>query len=386
MTGRRGDSIGPSGLTVNPLAGRADRRAFLSVPRAVYARDENWVEPLAMERRQQWSARHPWFEHAEAVAFLARDGGRPVGTISAQIDRRQPASPDGPVGYFGQFESVDEPAVVDALLGAAGAWLRERGCAVMRGPFDLNINQACGLLVDGFDTPPMVMMGHARPYYAERLQQAGLAPVMDLYAYLLPPDFAAPPAMSRLLTRLGDRIRFRTMDFGRYQDELQLMQSLFNSAWSANWGFVPMSEAEFQHMGKALRQVIRPEYTCIAEVDGEPAGFIVALPNINELIADLGGRLLPLGWARLLWRIKQCKARSARVPLMGVRPAYQRGPSGAAISFGMIDRVRRALHADGVERVEVSWILQSNQGMNSMIEAMGGDRYKCYRLFERRLA
>ncbi|MFU8833091.1 MAG: N-acetyltransferase [Wenzhouxiangella sp.] len=364
---------------------RHDWKEFLDFPRQVYATDPCWVEPLRYERRRQWSQRHPWFAHARAIPFLARQEGRVVGTISAQVDDLQPLENGQKVGYFGQLEAFDSEDVFAALIRTAAEWLRSEGCQVIRGPYDLGVNQTCGLLVEGLDTPPMVMMGHTPSWYADRLEAAGFTKAMDLLAYRLAPDFDPPPAMTRLVRRTGDRVRFRPIDFSRYTQEITLLRDIFNDAWCSNWGFVPLTEAEFDHMGRELRQIIRPGYTCIAEVDGHPAGFMVALPNINELIADLNGRLLPFGWLKLLSRLKRRVATTSRVPLMGVRSSYQRGPLGAAISFGMIDQVRHALHADGIRQVELSWILETNQGMNSLIEAMGGHLYKRYRLFQQQL-
>ncbi len=286
------------------------------------------------------------------------------------------------MGYFGQLEAINDQAVFSALLKAAAEWLRKHDCTLMQGPFDLGINQSCGLLIDGQDAPPMVMMGHAPTWYAERLAELGMTKAVDLFAYLLHPDFDPPPAMDRLTRRLGRRLSLRPLDFSRYDDEISLLRSIFNDAWAKNWGFVPLTEVEFRDMGREMRQIIQPAYTCVAEIDQKPAGFIVALPNINELITDLDGSLLPFGWAKLLWRLKRRRATTARVPLMGVRQAFQHGPSGAAISFGMIDQVRHALAADGIRKVELSWILESNQGMNSLIEAMGGQLYKRYRIYQ----
>lgn len=368
------------------MSGRAAWQAFFDFPRQVYASDPCWVEPLRFERKRQWSSRNPWFAHAEAQAFVLRRQGQVVGTISAQFDRLQPLEDGRRIGYFGQLESFNEAGNFSLLLDAASDWLRARGCAEMRGPYDLSINQSCGLLVAGRESPPMVMMGHAPVWYAEHLETAGMRPVMDMLAYLLPPNFEPPPAMQRLLARMGKRMTLRPMDFSRYDEEIDLLRSLFNDAWSENWGFVPLTEQEFRATGRELRQIIRPGYTCIAEVDGEAAGFIVALPNINELIKDLDGRLLPLGWAKLLWRLKRRRATTARVPLMGVKRQFQRGPLGAAISFGMIEQVRHALDADGIRTVELSWILETNQGMNNLIETMGGKLYKRYRMFQRGLA
>ena len=309
-----------------------------------------------------------------------------VGTISAQVDDLQEKEAGRKVGYFGQLEALDCPEVFRALFDAAGQWLMDQGCGLVRGPYDLGVNQTCGLLVEGRDRPPMVMMGHAPDWYAGHVENLGFEAAMDLLAFQLRPDFDPPAAMVRLLNRLGKRIVLRPMDFSNYGREVELLREIFNDAWSRNWGFVPLTRAEFAHMGSELRQIIRPGYTCIAEIDGEAAGFIVALPNINELIADLKGSLLPFGWARLLWRIKTHKATTARVPLMGVRRRFQRGLHGAAISFAMIDQVRHALVEDGIGNVELSWILETNQGMNSLIEAMGGDLYKRYRIYEKELA
>jgi hypothetical protein len=316
---------------------------------------------------------------------MAWQGGRPVGTISAQVDELRVAEGSQRIGWFGQLEAIDDEQVFSALLRAASAWLGGQGCERIQGPFDLSVNQGCGLLVEGRNTPPMVMMNHAPAYYARHLESLGFTKAMDLYAYLLPPDFDPPGAMARLIDRLGGKLNLRPLDFSRYGEEIDLLRDIFNDAWSRNWGFVPFTAPEFQAMGKALKQIVRPEYTCVAEIDGKSAGFIIALPNVNELIRDLDGRLMPLGWAKLLWRIHRRRATTARVPLMGVRRAYQRGPMGAAISFAMIDRIRHPLHADGIRQVELSWILESNKGMNSMIEAMGGDLYKRYRIYHRAL-
>jgi len=372
-------------IEVRHVDASSDWRAFFSLARRCQGADLNWVEPLRMDRKAQWSPGNPFFDHAKACAFIAWRGGQPVGSISAQIDSLRQSEGAHKIGWFGQIEAINEAEVFAALLQTASDWLAERGCDKMQGPFDLSVNQGCGLLVDGRDTPPMVMMNHAPAYYAERIEAQGFSKAMDLFAYRLPPDFDPPLAMQRLGQRLGRRLRLRPLNFSNFSEEIDLLRDLFNDAWSQNWGFVPFTEREFQAMGKALKPVIRPEYTCVAEINGKSAGFIIALPNVNELIRDLNGRLLPLGWAKLLWRIKRRKATTARAPLMGVRKAYQRGPMGAAISFAMIDRIRHPLHEAGIRQVELSWILESNKGMNSMIEAMGGDLYKRYRLYQRDL-
>jgi hypothetical protein len=372
-------------VEMRAVSSREDWADWMSVASRVQREDPQWVPPLLAERRKQWSPRHPFWAHAQGQAWLARQAGQPVGAISAQLDPRQPPQDGRPVGYFGQFECIDQPAVARALFNEAETWLMERGCGWMRGPYDLNINQQVGLLETGHDAPPMLMMGHAPPYYAELFAAVGLVPAMRMYAYRLEPDFAAPPAMVRMLGRYQDDIMLRPLDLRRYQDELQLLRQLFNAAWADNWGFVPLSEAEFAHMGRGMRPLVRADYTVIAHYKGKPVGFLIALPNLNEVIADLNGRLLPLAWAKLLWRMNRHRFKTARVPLMGIAPHVQRSRLGAALTFAMIDKLRQALSANGVAEVELSWILESNQGMNALLENFGAEAYKHYRMFEKPL-
>lgn len=368
---------------IRPVHKRSDFNAMFALARSVNRHDPAWISQLDFERHRQWSKRSPWFEHAEAQAWIAYRNGRPAGSVSAQIDTLHLEKHADGCGYFGSFECEDD-AVAAPLLDAAAAWLAERGMSRMRGPFDLGINQACGLLVDGFETPPMVMMPHHPPRYRTAIEQAGCRKAMELRAYIVPPNFEAPAAMQRILRAAAKRIRVRPLN-RRFAGEMEVLRDIFNDAWANNWGFVPLTRKEFEHMGADLKQLIRPEYVQIAEVDGEPAAFIVALPDINELIRDLDGRLLPFGWAKLLWRIKRRSATGARVPLMGVRQQYQRGRLGTALAFAVIDAVRWPLHSDGVREVELSWILETNTGMCSIIEAIGGRCYKRYWIYEREL-
>jgi hypothetical protein len=378
--------MAPSSIEVRAVSGRRDWADWLSVASQVQRSDPNWLPPLLAERRKQWSRRHPFWAHAEGQAWIARQAGRPVGAISAQLDTRQPLQAGRPVGYFGQFECIDRPAVARALFTEVEAWLVERGCGWMRGPYDLNINQQVGLLEKGRDTPPMLMMGHAPEHYAELLAAVGLEPVMRLYAYRLAPDFTAPAAMRRMLGRYQDDITLRPLNLRRYAEELQVLRQLFNAAWAENWGFVPLSEDEFAHMGRGMRPLIRADYTNIALYKGEPVGFLIALPNLNEVIADLNGRLLPVAWIKLLWRMNRHRFNTARVPLMGIAPQLQRSRLGAALTFAMIDHVRQALAVNGVTQVELSWILETNQGMNALLESFGAEAYKHYRMFEKPLS
>ncbi len=356
-----------------------DWKRFHRLPGRIQGADPNWIAPLRHEQRKLWSSNHPFFEHARAAAWLAWRSGRPVGRISAQFDSL--AGPD--FGHFGQLEAVDDVEVFQALISTASKWLHDLGCTQMFGPFDLSINQQCGLLVDGFERPPMMLMGHAPRYYGERLAQIGLAPAVDLLAYVGRPHFRIPGAMERLLNRYAGRIEFETVTASSIARQAETLRSLFNRAWAGNWGFVPFTEREFSRMAREMRALLRPGYVHLARVEGAPAAFIVMLPNLNEWIADLDGTLLPFGWLRLAWRLLRGRVRTARVPLMGVDPAFQKGPLGAALSYGLIDRLHPAALADQLELVEMSWILEENHGMIALLESLGMKCDKRYRIYAR---
>jgi len=369
-------------IEFEPIHTKAQWEHYFGLCRRLYANDPAWIEPLHHSTKARWSPKNPWFEHATAKAWLAFCDGEAVGSIAAGLDARARDENGNPVGYFGQFECVEDPGIAKRLVDQAMGWLAGRGASLMRGPFDLHINDSCGLLVEGFDSPPMMLMPHQRPYYDALLTETDLEPVMRLFAYMIEPDFQAPKAMARLATRHAKNLTLRRLDGRHYSQEIRLLRNLFNDAWQDNWGFVPFSETEFDAIGQELRPILVSDYTSIAMVDDKPAGFLIALPNINELIADFNGRLLPINWLKLLWRLKRRTNRSARVPLMGVGSTYHQTPLGALIAFSMIDAVRWPLHNNGIKRVEMSWILETNQGMNRLIEAMGGRRYKTYQMYE----
>jgi hypothetical protein len=306
-----------------------------------------------------------------------------VGRISAQIDRLNADLGRPDLGYFGMLEGIDDAEVFAALLRAAETWLRERGMRRIVGPFNLGINQEVGLLVDGFDTPPYFMMTHARRYYADYVRAAGYAVTKELLAYEVAPDFAHPPVMRALVGRMGDRLRVRAIDPKRVEQDLATLCDIFNDAWANNWLFVPFTQEEFIRVGKEMLLVINPDFIQIAELDGEPAAFIVMLPNLHECIRDLNGRLLPLGWAKLLWRVKVGYPSTARVPLMGVRQAHQHTRFGPGLAFSVIGAVAAAAVKRGIRMVEMSWILEDNAGMRHIIEAIGGTINKRYHMFEK---
>lgn len=282
------------------------------------------------------------------------------------------------------LDAQDSQETFGALLETAEGWLREQGIRRVRGPFNLSINQEMGVLVDGFDTPPYFMMGHARPYYATRIENAGYHKATDALAYSITLNYGSE-AMRRLIAATARRARVRPLDLKRFDAELALLRDIFNDAWAENWGFVPFTDAEFADLGRAFRFLVDPDMIQIAEVDGEAAAFIVLLPNINEAIRGLHGRLFPAGWAKLLWRLKVRYPRTFRVPLMGVRRKFQRSRLGTALAFHVIEAARPSVIRHDAKEIELSWILEDNAGMRSIIESIGGRAYKRYRVYERNL-
>ncbi|MGV6473719.1 GNAT family N-acetyltransferase [Azotobacter vinelandii] len=377
---------GNASLVVRPVQGKADLDVFIGLPGRLHRDDPHWVEPLLVERRDHLSAKNPVFAHLDWQAWIAWSGNEPVGRISAQVDRlhRQAHGPD--TGHFGMLEAIDDPAVFAALMAAAEQWLRERGALRITGPFNLTINEESGLLVEGFERPPSIMMGHGLPYYGARVEALGYRPATDLLAYWMRTDeLHFPPPLRQLMDRWQDRVRIRPLDRRRYAEEIQLLRDIFNDAWAENWGFVPFTAEEFEAMGNNLRLLVPEDLLYIAEVDGEPDAFIVALPNLNEAIAPLQGRLLPFGWLRLLWWLKVRGLRTARVPLMGVRRAHQRSRLGSALALRLIEALKPPFVQHGLEALEMSWILESNRGMRNILERIGAYPYKRYRVYEKRI-
>ena len=372
-------------IEVRPAdAGRA-ARAFLKLPERIHAGDPAFVPPLLIEQKQRVYHNKPLFAHCEVARWVAWRAGEPVGRITAQMDRMQPEVAGGRLGYFGMIEAVDDAAVFAALFGTAEEWLRARGAAQVRGPYNLSINEEIGLLVENFDSPPFIMMGHAPRYYGPRIEAQGYVGVKDLLTYMVQPDFVAPPVMTNLAERASRKVRIRPFNRRDKAADFAAMRDIFNDAWSDNWGFVPFTPEEFDETAKALTLLLPDDYIQFAEIDGRAVAFIAAFPNLNEMIHDLRGRLFPFGWARLLWRLKVRGAKSTRVALMGVRKEHQYSRLGPTLAFLVIDAVRRQMIRRGVTRVEMGWILEDNDGMRHIIEEIGSTIHKRYRLYQKPL-
>ena len=377
-----------STVAIQTIHDRADLKQFIGVTRRVYAGDPTWVQPLTVERLDHLNAKkNPSLDGIEASYWMVLFDGQPVGRISAQVNRAHLERHGDATGHFGFLEAIDDEEVFDLLLETAATWLRLRGMERMMGPFNLSINDETGLLVEGFDTPPYLMMPHGKPYYDARLAEQGFSKAKDLLAYRIDVQAPLPPASTRLIERAGrgGSLVVRPLDMARYAEEIRLVVDIFNDAWADNWGFVPFGDAEAQYLAKSIRPLVDSRCFAIAEIDGAPVAMTVTLPNLNAAIADLDGLLLPFGWARLLWRLKVVGVKSWRMPLMGLRRAWHGTVKGSAAALGVIEAVR-AYHASrGVREGELGWVLEDNSAIQRIIAAMGAVPYKTYRVYEKAL-
>ena len=373
-------------VEIREVSGKQSLNAFIRVPWNIYKDDPNWVPPLIVERKETFSTKHPYFRHAVWKAWIAYRDGKPVGRISAQVDQLHQQQYESKTGFFGLIEAPDDDEVFAALFETAENWLRSQGMQQISGPFNLGINQEVGILVDGFDTPPYVMMGHSPPYYDAAIKRCDYQQAQDLLAYELDSStLTIPRVMQSLIKRSGERIQVRNLDRKNKDAELEVMRDIFNDAWQNNWNFVPFTREEFTAVGKELLMVVPKDFIQIATIDGEDSAFVVLLPNINEIISSLNGRLLPFGWAKLLWHLKVKFPKSGRVPLMGVRQKYQNTRFGPALAYVTIKGAMDAGKARGLERAEMSWILDHNHGVRNIIESIGGEISKRYRMYEKDL-
>lgn len=381
-------------IVIRPVLTKADRKAFIDLPFRLYAQDPNWVPPLKDEISGLMTpGKNPWFEHGEAEFFLAERTGVVVGRISAHIDHlalQQPAEQGmGPgCGNWGMFEAEDAD-VAAALIARAEDALRAKGMTRSLGPISLAMWDEPGLLVEGFNAPPVVMMGFNSADYAPWVETAGYIGVQDLLTYELPIDKGLPELSQRIFAmgERSDRIRIRCVDKSRFDEEAALILSILNDAWSDNWGFVPFTDAEVAYAGKKLKPIVYEDLIRIAEVDGEPVAFMMTIPDLNEKLRDFGGTLWPFNWAKLLWWLRKPQVRTMRVPLMGVVKKLQASRMASQLAFMLVEHIRRAsVSKYGAVRGDFGWVLASNGPMRSVGEAVGGVVNKVYRIYEKPLS
>ncbi len=380
-------------MKIRPVLTNADRKAFVDLPYRLYANDPNWVPPLKSEVHGLLiPAKNPWFEHGEAQLFLAENDGRVTGRISAHIDRLALSQPVeqgmGPgTGMWGFLEAEDG-ATTAALIAAAEDWLRGKGMAKAMGPFSFSYWDEIGLLVEGFDHPPTVMMAFNAAPYRAWVEANGYVGVQDLYTYALPIAEGFPELVNRVVAsgERNARIHIRRVDKSKFDTEAAIIIGILNDAWSDNWGFVPFTDKEIEYAGKKLKPLVFNDLIRIAEVDGQPAAFMMTLPDMNEQLIKFGGNLLPFNWAKLLWWLRAPRARTMRVPLMGVLKKYQSSRVASQLAMMLIEHIRRdAVNKFGATHGDFGWVLASNGPMRSVGEAVGGKVNKVYRVYEKAL-
>jgi GNAT superfamily N-acetyltransferase len=368
-------------VDVVPVVSAKDLARFIQLPHDIYRDDPNWVAPLTSDERTRLTpGKNPYFEHAEAAYFLAHRNGENLGRIAATIDKNHDEFHGERQVAFGFFEARS-PEAASALLATAERWGRERGAKVIRGPMNFTTNDDCGLLIRGFEVPPTLLMPYNPPTYPAWVEAAGLQKVKDLFAFKVPIPESPEDQIARIAAKVRDRfrVRVRPIDMRHFDEELGRVKQIYNSAWGKNWGFVPMTDSEIDHMAKQLKPAIVPDLTLFAEIDGEPVGFSLTLPDVNVALKPLHGRLFPLGIVRLLLALP--RIRTLRLMALGVKAGYRR----RGIDAALVHQTALTTRARGYSWCEVGWTLEGNDLINRLIGVVGGQHYKTYRIYERSL-
>ena len=362
-----------------------DLMEFIKFPWRVYRDDPYWVPPLISERKDSLDPqKNPFFEHSEVELFLAQRNGETIGTVAAIINDNHNAFHEEKAGFFGLFEVIEDYAVADGLLTTARDWVKAKGMDVIRGPMNMSINDECGLLVDGFDSSPVVMMTYNPRYYVNLIERFGFVKAKDLYAYIVSTDIFnskienIPSKFLRVAEIAQKRagVRVRKINMKDFDAEVEKAKVVYNSAWEKNWGAVPMTDAEFDHLAHGLKQFLDPDLLLLAEVDDRPVGIFVGLPDVNQPLLHVNGRLFPFGWIKYLWYRR--KIDILRGLIMGVIAEYRERGVDALM---YVEAAKEAFRK-GYKRCEMSWILEDNVMMNRIIQRIGGEVYKTYRIYE----
>lgn len=373
-------------VRVAALEGSRGIEDWLAVPFEVYAGDPHWIPQLNFMEKQRISPKHaPFFTFGEASFYVAYRGDKPVGRISAHINRMHLQTHRDNSGHFGFFDCIDDWEVAGALIDAASARLKQGGMTRMAGPFSLSVNEECGCLVAGFDSPPAYLMPHGRPWLGPLLEKAGMSKVIDLLAFRTKPK-ALPPRIEQLAGRAArfGNIALRHFDMRRYRAEIDLLVEIYNDAWSDSWGFVPFTAAEIDNLANEMRPFFRNEYGRFLLIDGKEVGFAVGLPDFNGIYAKFRGRLLPFNWAKAIWTLKRETWRTARIPFLGIRRAWRTTPRGSALVVLLVrDLVLQARDKYDLDWAEYSWVRETDQRMMGLGEAIAGPPVKTYRIFDR---
>jgi GNAT superfamily N-acetyltransferase len=371
-------------VRVKKVETRAEFRRFLHFPWKIYEGDPNWVPPLLVDVKEKLSvSQHPFFEHAERDLFLAYRGAELVGRIVGIVDRYHNEFQHEKIAFFGMYESVNDPAVAAALLDAVAVWGKDRGMNTLRGTVNLSLNDECAFLAEGFDSPPVLMMPYNPEYYLELMTACGLAKARDLYAFKF---LLADPIPERTRSVIDHAkaslpVILRAIKGKELEEEAERIKVIYNKGWVKNWGFVPWTDLEMKHMVKSFRQMADPEIVILAvEKDGAPVGFAFGIPNYNEVLIKVNGRLLPFGIFTILRGRKKIK--SLRVPVFGVVPEYR----NTGLAFLLFEKIKENAIRRKYVWAETSWQLEDNEAVNRFVMSLGGKHYKTYRIYERRIA
>jgi GNAT superfamily N-acetyltransferase len=380
-------------ISIVPVTSKADRKAFVDLPYRLNVTDPHWVPPLKADVEELLNPKkNPFFEHAEVQLFLARRGAAVVGRISAHFDRLAwtlpPEQGMGPgTGNWGMFEAEDD-ATAAALIAVAEDWLRAQGMTRVLAPLSLSVWDEPGLLVKGFDHDPVILMGHNSPRYQAWIEARGYGHAKTLLTYDLEIAAGFPPLINRIVAsgEKNPRIHVRRADRSRFKEEAELVFRILNDAWSQNWGFVPITQSEIDYVAKKLKPIIREDMLMFAEVDGEPAAFMLTFPDMNRVIKPFNGKLFPFNVLKLLWWVRKPMADRMRVPLMGVVKKLQSSRLASQLAFMMIEYIRReAVGVLGATTAEIGWILDDNQGMVAIADAIGSKINREYVIYQKGL-
>ena len=386
MTAREGHN-GPRMVDIRQTPMGGDMREFLGVVDRVFAGDRAYIRPLDLEIKERLDPKkNPFFEHAEGVTFTAHQHGQCVGRVTAQIDREHLARHKDDTGFFGFLDTIDDASVARELLAKAEGWLRQRGMKKARGPYNLSINEEAGCLVEGFDHPPVLQNSHHRSYQGGLIEQAGYTKEKDLYGWRYEVGDLNPRVRkARDDIRAMPEVTSRPLSRKDLERDVKITLDIFNDAWSDNWGFIPLSKKEADKMASDLKLFLVPEITRIVTIDGEPAAVALALPNVNELIPDLHGKLLPTGFAKLLYRLKVQGAKSGRLLILGITKKYRLQRKYAGLSLFLYAEMNDGGRRVGMTWGELGWTLEDNAAINTGIRMMGAKKYKTYRIYSKDL-
>jgi GNAT superfamily N-acetyltransferase len=367
-------------LEILEVKTKKELKKFIDFPYSLYAKDPLYVPTLKREVREQLTEKNPFFQHAEAKYFVAEDRGKIIGRIASIINMRHREFHHEKAGFFGFFESINDPEVSGRLLDAAAQDLKVKGMDMMRGPMNFSTNEECGFLIEGFDDPPMLMTPYNPPYYCDLMGQYGLQKIKDLYAYIYEVQETPPEKVVRVAAIAERRgISVRPIVKNKFHEEMLVFKEVYNSAWENNWGFIPLTDAELYCLGERLKQIVVPELTLIAEDQGKPVGFLGMVPDFNSVLRHMHGRLTPLSMIKALYYAR--KITGLRLLLLGIKREYR----NKGVEALLIREVFKEIKKRGYERIEFSWVLEDNIPIQRIIEMADGRLYKKYRIYEKSL-